>query len=340
MEVIRNFTEIPPYHSRIYDEYFGGLNTCIMDIETSGLYPNSSRIILGGLLLPRDKGFEVVQYFADKEKDEADKGKGERDLLEAYGNALSACDVFITYNGGGFDLPFLKQRFMRNGLRFNLDLMQSFDLYRALRYYSKMREILPNLKQKTIETFLGLSPHREDGISGRESVVLYEQYLRSGSSAAREKVLLHNRDDLVQLASVLKILNKLDLHRILFHEGFTVAMQDKRIYVKSLSIGQKALTITGRTRNVNLDYYSFETGYQAIHKAGEKEMVLTIPFEKRHGATFIDLESIAADFKPLEQYPSYESGYLILKEKGNTNYAEINKTAKIILGQILGTVML
>lgn len=335
MEIISNVAEIKPYHSKIYHEYFGGLTICIMDIETTGLNPNFAKVILGGLLIPGEKQAKqakVVQYFADERKDEAA-------LLEAYGNALACSDVLITYNGSRFDLPFLKERSLRHGLNINLDMAQSFDLYRALHYHSKMREILPNLKQKSIEAFLGLSPFREDEISGGESVDLYMEYLRTRSKAAREKVLLHNRDDLVQLASILRVLDKLDLHRILYYEGFTVAFLGKRIHIKEISIGPKNLAVTGRTKNVNSDYYSFETGFQAIHKANEKQLTLSIPYEKRHGASFIDLESIAADFQPLERYPSYESGYLILEEKGKINYAEINKAVKIILGEILKTSM-
>ncbi len=328
MQVIRDFVNMIPYRSRVYDEYFGGLKVGVMDIETSGLYPNSSKIILGGLLIPGNEGAEVVQYFSED-------GKSEEDLLMQYGETLSTFDVLITYNGAGFDLPFLKHRFLRKKLPIDLDLLQSFDLYRALHRYSKMREILPNLKQKSIETFLGLSPLRKDEISGGESVALYEEYLKSGSRAAREKILLHNRDDLVQLASILKILDKLDLHKILFHEGFTVTSQARRIAVKNTDISRNLLTVTGKTRNASLDYYSFETGYQAVHKAAERTLSLTIPLEKRQGAYFIDLESIDADFSQLEPYPSYTSGYLILRENGDTNYAEINMTVKVILKKIL-----
>jgi len=333
MKIINNVAEIQPYDSKIYQEYFGDLAICVIDIETTGLHPNFAKVILGGLLTPEHKQAKVVQYFADERNDEAA-------LLKEYGNALASSDVLITYNGHRFDLPFLKHRFRRHGLDLDLDTVQSFDLYRALHYYSKMREILPDLKQKSIEAFLGLSPLREDEISGGESVDLYNEYMRSRSTSALEKVLLHNRDDLVQLASIIRVLDKLDLHKILFYEGFTIASPDKKIHIKEISLGSGSLVVTAKTRNVDLDYYSFETGYQAIHKAKERELTLSVPYEKRHGASFIDLESIGADFTPLEKYPSYESGFLILEEKGIINYAEINKAVKIILGEILKTSMI
>ena len=332
MEIIRDVAYIQPYHSRVYDEYFDGLKVCVMDIETTGLNPNRSQVILGGLLVPEEECAELVQYFTDREG-------SEENLLRAYGDALSSADVLITYNGSSFDLPFMRQRFRYRGLDYPLNHIQSFDLYRALHYYSKMREILPNLKQKSIEIFLGLSPLRQDEISGGESVALYEEYLHSGSPASKQKVLLHNRDDLVQLASIVRILEKLDLHRILFYEGFTVTSGDKRAYVKSMTLTNKVFTITADTENMSLDYYSFETGYQAIHKAEERKLTVTIPFERRQGADFVDLESIDADFSQLLRYPSYESGYLILREKGKMNYAEVNKAVRIILGMILEAIM-
>ncbi len=332
MEVIRDLANIRPYHSKIYDEYFGGLKVCVLDIETTGLNPNRSEVILGGLLVPGEECAEVIQYFADREG-------SEESLLKEYGDALSLADVLITYNGYSFDLPFMRQRLRKHGLGYPFDHIQYFDLYRALHYYSRMREVLPNLKQKSIEVFLGLSPLRQDEISGGESVALYDEYLRSGSVAAREKVLLHNRDDLVQLASIVRILEKLDLHRILFYEGFTVASGDKRAYVKSMTLSNKVFTITAGTRNMDLDYYSFETGYQAIHKAKERKLTVTIPLERRQGADFIDFESIDADFSQLLRYPSFESGYLILREKGTMNYAEVNKAVRVILRAILELVV-
>jgi hypothetical protein len=333
MKEIRSFSYIEPYTSRVFDEYFGDLDVLIIDIETTGLYPNSSKIILGGLLSRDERKHEAVQFFADKKDDE-------KELLAAYGKALSYADVLITYNGGGFDLPFLKYRFKKNLLPFDLDLIQSFDLYRALRYYSKMRDILPNLKQKSIEAFLELSSKREDDISGGESVELYKQYLERGSKINEDKILLHNRDDLIQLASIIKILDKLDLHRILFHEGFTVANRGKKALITNISLSKKHLTVTAKTRNACSDYYSFETGYQAVHRAASKELSLTVPYESKYGADIIDLESFNIDFSQIEKYPAYESGYLILREKDKTSYAEINKIVKIILSEILASLMI
>ncbi|HZK02098.1 MAG TPA: ribonuclease H-like domain-containing protein [Anaerovoracaceae bacterium] len=334
MEIIRSFAEFRPYNSKVFNEYFADLSVRVMDIETDGLNPSYSQVILGGLLSPDEKGdATVTQYFLNKKEDEAT-------LLKAYGKTLASADVLITYNGESFDLPFLNQRMKKYDLKIDFSAIQSFDLYRILHKYSRLRNILPNLKQKTIERYLGLSSARKDEISGRQSVALYEHYQRSGSEDSKAKILLHNRDDLVQLISTLRILAKLDLHKILFYEGFTVSSQDKRIIIESIAINKSNLEIVAKTRNVELDYYSFATAYHAVHKAKEKKLILTIPYDKQREVCFIDLESFGIDFTQLENYPSYESGFLIINQRGKTNYAEVNKAIRIVLSELLNGPML
>lgn len=328
MEIIKSTAEIRPYTSKAFNEYFGGLSISVIDIETDGLNPSYCKVILGGLLINPGDGADITQFFANNKNDE-------EELLISYTNALTSSDILITYNGERFDLPFIYQRLMKYELNIDIDDLQSFDLYKIINRYSNLREFLHNLKQKSIEHFLGLSTLRDDEISGAESVELYRHFLKTGSEDARSKILLHNRDDLVQLASIIKVLDKLDLHFIAFNEGFIVPSRHKRIIIKKISFGKKSLDIIGRTKNLNLDYYSFDGAYQAIHRAKEKEFILNIPYERKHGALFIDLEAFGFDFSPLESYPAYESGYLILKEKDRINCAEINKTIKTILSEIL-----
>jgi hypothetical protein len=131
------------------------------------------------------------------------------------------------------------------------------------------------------------------------------------------------------------VLDKLDLHRVLFHEGFTMTSGGKAITVKNISMKKNLITLMAKTRNIDKDYYSFEIGYQAVHRAKEKELTLTIPYENKYQGEVLDLETFNLDFGEIFQYPGYESGYLILQEKGKINYAEINKTLKIILTEIL-----
>ena len=159
----RTHKQQKPYNSKIYSDYFGGLKVAILDIETTGLNPKYSKVILGGLLIPGESVLAVTQYFANNKNEE-------KELLQAYCTALSKADVLISYNGCSFDIPFLKSRLMYHGLDIDIESNQCFDLYRALHFYSRFRDFLPNLKQKTVEAYLGIAESRNDGISGRESV--------------------------------------------------------------------------------------------------------------------------------------------------------------------------
>lgn len=333
MEIIKSLSDTGQYHSKIFNEYYGGLNLAVIDIETDGLNPTYSKIILGGLLIPQGENSPTIQYFLDHREDE-------KELLAAYGQALTHSDVLISYNGDRFDLPFLKHRFLKHGLDIDLDGLQSFDLYKVLNRHSNLREILPNLKQKSIENFLGLSSLRKDEISGAESVELYGLYLKTASPDAREKILLHNRDDLIQLWSIIKVLDKLDLHRIAFNEGFILAKEGKKIIINNISFKKNSIDVRARTKNLNLDYYSFEGTYQAIHKALDREFSISLPYDSKKGAAFWDLEAFNQDFSTLESFPAYESGFLILKDGRTINYAEINKAVKIILADIMDNFML
>lgn len=328
MEIYSKNIKRQQYRSKRFDEYFSGLNVLIADIETSGLYPNNAKVILGGAAVPGISDLQIHQYFLGR-------SGNEKELLQEYCQMLSHADVIITYNGKAFDLPFLKQRLAYYNLDIDLDICQSFDLYRALHKYSRLREVLPNLKQKTIESFLGLSSERRDEISGFESVHLYNEYIRNGSQRIKELILLHNHDDLVLLSSILKILDKFDLHKILYYEGFTVARNEKRIYVKNINLSRNQLKVTGQTRNIDLDYYSFEAGLQAVHKASTGEFILELPVETDHGISYIDLESIAMDFTSLEPLSSLKHGYLITKDYNGLQYDGINKAIQIIFREIL-----
>ncbi|GAB1476752.1 hypothetical protein MASR2M70_15880 [Bacillota bacterium] len=333
MEIIRSTREILPYNSRVFNEYFGGLTMGVIDIETDGLNPSYCKVILGGLLTLSGNQADIIQYFAREKQDE-------EELLQAYANAFASCDILLTYNGERFDLPFIRQRSRKYQLDPGLEDLQSLDLYRVINNYSNFRDFLPDLKQKSIERFLGLSELREDEISGAESVELYRYFLKTGSEESRRKILLHNRDDLVQLSSLMRVLDKLDLHRVAFHEGFTVTAGDKKAIVKRIDFSNGSLNIKGRTSKLSQDYYSFDSACRASHRAKEKELMLTIPYEKKQGAIFIDLEAFGLDFSALESYPAWESGYLILRDKDKVNCAEINKTIKIILSEILSERML
>lgn len=322
------------YQSKVFDFYFKPLKVGIFDIETTGLSPEKSQFILGGLVTDTDAGIKVQQFFAESRGDEAAS-------LKAYLSELSKLDLLISYNGDHFDLPFLNKRLQAHGLSYGhqpgimLPPHHSFDLYKILDRHSTLRKLLPNLKQKTVETFLGLWSSRGDEISGKESIDLYYNFLRTGDADIRETILLHNRDDVLQLSRLLRILEKLDLHKALFYTGFIVPFEEKRIYIQKIEFTGNALRTLGHHRGLSMDYKHYGTDYYSNFSQAGKFFQTEIPYRQTKGITYVDLEEFTMDLSPLQKYSGYESGYFIIKDNTQTYYGEINHLLKLIFTTIL-----
>lgn len=212
------------------DAYFGGLRWAVLDIETLGLSPGRAPAILCGIVTPAassaapsvrpqiaPEAAQITQFFAESVTGTED----EEAMLRALEEALLDIDILVTYNGRNFDLPYLAARRAYIGLapmrpRYNLDLLQ------VVRYCTDIRKFVPNLQQKTLEAFCGLWQGRTDEISGKESVSLYYDYLAEREPSLKEKILLHNRDDIAQLFRLTSILRRADMHRAAFRFGFPV----------------------------------------------------------------------------------------------------------------------
>lgn len=328
MRKFREQINEPFYKSAPFTLYFSNSRIAVLDIETTGLSPDSSRAILCGLLVPYKNKVQERQYFSASAREESQ-------MLEAYLSDLSEADLLISFNGNRFDLPFLRRRNTALGLNRFPEAFSSLDLYRCCRFYSSLPQILPNLKQKTVEEFLGFSEGRTDEISGGESVILYREYQKTQNHELLNLILLHNRDDLVQLSRLLLILNKLDLHRILFYEGFPEVRENRAFYTRSIEFRESVLRVSAAARNCPMDYYSFESGYQAAYRASQKQLILEIPCFEKASFLFVDLEALPIEAQQLEDYPGYQSGYLILRKGKEIQYAETNLFLKSVLNAIL-----
>lgn len=317
------------YQSNIFRFYFEDVNFGVIDIETTGLNPDRSRFILGGLVVPDDQGKRAIQLMSESRDDEAA-------LIQAYLSELNQLDILISYNGDHFDLPFLTRRIRHNRIaEAGLPLYQSLDLYRILEKHSNFRKLLPNLKQKTVETFLGLWSDRADEISGAESVELYHKYLRTGDSGIRDTILLHNKDDILQLSRLMKVFEKLDLHRIMFHTGFIVSNQGKKFYIQNIELQKDSIFVSGIHKNISRDFRGYYASHDISVSAKQGDFSLNIPWKHHRDHCYIDLEEFLYDFSELEKYAGYESGYLLIKNEEEINYAEANHLIKLLLKEIL-----
>jgi uncharacterized protein YprB with RNaseH-like and TPR domain len=315
MKTIISPTSFTPETGSVFKHYFDGLRLVFFDIETTGLSPNACPVILAGSYSPADE--TICQLFCERPEDEAE-------LLESFSNTLTAADVLVSFNGNSFDLPFMQARIKQLGLSIQPPICQKLDLYRLLEHYSGLRQHLPDLRQKTIERYLGLDHLRTDTIDGSEIISLYTRWLRQQDETARSTILLHNADDVRQLAGLLPILRLIDLHQALYHEGFTVTCANRRFFPRRIRFNRHNLTVEGHTRCLAGDYYDFSVSFQAIHKKSDASLILEVPLEQVADNWICDLYALPGDYSKLSRLPEHQSGYLILRDSKGIRHAAVN----------------
>lgn len=319
MKTIHEKIKLNKYTSKIYNMYFKEKKFAVLDIETTGLSTKYCRIILSGLLLfdstDTDGTAQTIQFFAEQPDDE-------KAILQNTLEILASVDYIITYNGRHFDMPFIKARCEKYGL--SVPLLYDFDLYQIIASSKSLREVLPGLRQKDIEFYMGLCSSRLDEISGGDSVKLYERYMSQKSFDLEEKILLHNHDDIIQLYKILPIIEKLNFHMAMYKKGFCCG----NFIINKISIKGRTLHVLGKQKNCPADYISFPTEekpYSLILDAKSQDFELIVPCEKMSDALILDAAGLlGSKIENIEKYPSVTDGYLIAAINSVVNHMEVN----------------
>ena len=323
-----------------FDTYFKGMKYAIFDIETTGLSPKNSQVILSGFVIPMGNGeFQMVQYFAQSLSDEAQ-------VLEATVKVLEDVDFIITFNGKSFDMPFVEKRLEALNIHswkpptdiYNLDI------YRIVRKFSQIKQFVPNLKQKTLENFLGLYTTRDDQIDGGKSVEQYYEYLVTKDPELERTILLHNSDDVKQLYRLCNILKKVDFHQAMSQLGFPSFMTT----VEKVGLSKNSFNLSGRTLLADYSIYDDETNLKLTIAHGELKLKLQL--NNKDGLLFLDLQKLfsackANGFAESEEFQDtldyfincnglYLDHFLMLVVDGETNYKAANLLAKYLIERI------
>ena len=165
---------------RLYADYRD--SAAFLDIETTGLSPQHSVLTLVGIL-------DGEGYHSFVRGDNLDDL---RERLERY-------DLVVTYNGAGFDLPYVEHSF---GSVFrqvaHLDLMYPL---RRLGYKGGLKSIEKQLRVARPSAF--------DGLSGYDAVRMWCMW-RRGSRGALDTLVRYNAEDVASLPALADIVyNKL-----------------------------------------------------------------------------------------------------------------------------------
>ena len=170
-------------------------NHFIFDIETTGLNSSYCKVILIGVLFNQNNKTVIKQFFANTEDDE-------KELLLTFIEDIKNYQNHITFNGLTFDIPFLNSRLKKYSINFSLSKNDDIDILKLIRPF-KEKLSLSDCKLKTVEKYLGI--HREDTISGKESVELYKEYSSNQDLGLKKKILLHNYEDIYYLGKIFRI---------------------------------------------------------------------------------------------------------------------------------------
>lgn len=188
---------LPPVTEETFPDPVDPATILALDIETTGLSAKDNCIYLIGCAVMERGRFMLRQWFAETESEE-------REVLAAFWGFAGAYSTLLHYNGTRFDIPFLQERFSKYGIADLFEPMASIDLYR---FAKPLKDVfgLPDLKQKTVEKFLGWE--RTDTYGGKELIEVYRAYGREKRESQRKALLLHNADDIRGLLSLLPVLS-------------------------------------------------------------------------------------------------------------------------------------
>ncbi len=164
-----------------------------LDTETTGLSGGVGTIAFQiGLGYFTAAGFVVEQMLIHDYPQEAD-------MLRLLTSRMNRFPIICTFNGKSFDVPLLRSRLVINRMREDtIPAVHADVLYPARRLW-KLR-----LRQCTLGRLENqlLGVEREDDLPGAMVPQAYFQYLKDRDFAPMEKVLEHNRQDIVSLAQL------------------------------------------------------------------------------------------------------------------------------------------
>jgi 3'-5' exonuclease len=153
-------------------------------IQKMSLYPTTSQVIAIGLLNPdTDKG--KILFQSDKPMDYTSKEDtilyvtgSEKEILEQFWKDIAYYDQFITFNGRGFDCPFLMLRSAilqvqptRNLMPYRFDFSIHCDLLEQLTFYGAFRKFNLDFYCKSF----GIESPKANGITGLDMKQLFEE---------------------------------------------------------------------------------------------------------------------------------------------------------------------
>lgn len=228
MKILKNQT-IYVKSNRLSDQFFDD-TSLFFDIETTGFSPKHTQVYLIGCAYKKESTIYIEQYFAETFEDE-------KEILEEFLNTASNFKTLISFNGLGFDIPFLKAKCEIYEIKDCFLNFEYLDIFKIISSYKFLLR-LENYKQKTIETFLGIN--REDEMSGGELIEVYQDYLKQPDEEKFSLLQKHNYEDVLGMIDLLPILSYAEI----FNGNYSITSTEEHQYTSYQGELKNELIIT------------------------------------------------------------------------------------------------
>ena len=179
-------------------EQFAPLDSILfIDIETTGLSREHTNLYLIGCGHFDSEGYNTIQWFADSPDDE-------KEVIRKFSDFIAGrFRLLMHYNGNHFDIPYLKFKADKHGLKDPFDTLDTYDIYSKLKPYKKLLG-LQSMRQRCIEQLLGINS--DDPYTGRDLISVYHGYIKSPDDASLNALIYHNSEDLKGMSYILPAL--------------------------------------------------------------------------------------------------------------------------------------
>lgn len=305
----------------------------LFDIETTGFSRKYCNVYLIGCMYFIDGQPMYAQWLAENFNDEAN-------VLMAFHSFIQKFNTIIHFNGNSFDIPFLKERGEKYNLDFNFESFNSIDIYKPV---SRINHILKmeNQKQKTFEQLLQIK--RTDPFSGGDLIEVFKQYVESKDERLLFPLLLHNREDVINMGQLVSLLSVSDL----FEGKYNVSSYEIRDYKTLNGDFEQELYITLTLNNavpisISYNYNGFylkADGSQAHITVKVKNGTYKYFFENYKDYCYLPLEDKAihksvaefVDRKYRKQataatcYEKFSGAYLPIFKAADTSFKQVFK---------------
>ena len=181
---------------QLFDEH-----SIFFDIETTGFSPANSTLYMIGCARRKSNRICIDQFFAEKPEEEAE-------ILAAFFQMLSPYTTIITFNGVGFDIPYLKAKADHYKIPEHFRDFEYLDIFKSVSSIKFLLK-LENYKQKTIESFLGLK--RKDEKTGGDLIHVYFTHVKHPTEETMHLLRIHNYEDVLHMIDLLSVLSYLEV---------------------------------------------------------------------------------------------------------------------------------